>query len=34
MTETTKNDLGWLGAALLVGAMWTAPFWMMLWGWI
>ena len=34
MNETTKNDLGWLFGALLVGLMWTAPGWMMAFGWI
>ena len=34
MNETTKNDLGWLFGALLVGLMWTAPGWMILLGWI
>ncbi len=34
MNSTTKNDLCWIGSALLVGLMWTAPFWFMAFGWI
>lgn len=34
MDKTERNDLGWLLSALLVGFLWTLPFWMMAWGWV
>ena len=33
MHENTKNDLCWAASFLLVGFMWLAPFFFMLWGW-
>lgn len=34
MRKETKDALGWLFGALLVGLMWTAPGWLMAFGWI
>ena len=32
--DGAKRILGWIGAAVAVGILWTMPGWFMVWGWI